>query len=64
MKIDRKKFNIELARRCLSLSSLRGEGLSPETLRRVNSGADVKPVTVGKLARALGVDPVEIMEEE
>lgn len=64
MKIDNKKLNIELARSCKALSELRGEGISPQTLTRIRSGADVKPVTVGKIAKALGVDPVEIIETE
>lgn len=64
MKINGKKFEMELARNCKNLSSLRGDGLSPQTLTRVMNGRDVKPVTVGKIAKALGVDPVEIIEME
>lgn len=64
MKIDRYKLNIELARSCKKMSDLRCEGLSPQTLVRINRGEDVKPVTVGKIAKALGVDPVEIIETE
>ena len=64
MKIDSKKLNIELARNCRTLSSFRDEGLSPQTLKRIMGGASVKPVTVGKIAKALGVDPVEIIEME
>ena len=64
MKIDRKKLNIELARSCKALSELRCEGLSPQTLKRIMNGVDVKPVTVGKLAKALGVDPAELIEME
>lgn len=64
MKINGKKLEMELARNCKNLSSLRGDGLSPQTLTRVMNGRDVKPVTVGKIAKALGVDPVEIIEME
>lgn len=64
MKIDVRKLNIELARNCKKLSDLRCDGLSPQTLTRVKNGAEVKPVTLGKIAKALGVDPVEIMETE
>lgn len=64
MKINRKKLEMELARNCKNLSSLRDDGLSPQTLTRVMNGRDVKPVTVGKIAKALGVDPVEIIKME
>lgn len=64
MKINNRKLDIELARRCISLSALRGNGLSPQTITRIRNGADVKPVTVGKMAKALGVDPAEIIEME
>lgn len=40
------------------------DGLSPQTLTRIRKGTDVKPVTVGKIAKALGVDPAEIIEME
>lgn len=64
MKINNRKLDIELARRCMTLSALRGDGLSPQTLTRIRNGTDVKPVTVGKIAKALGVDPAEIIEVE
>ncbi len=48
----------------MTLSSLRCEGVSPQTITRIRSGADVKPVTVGKIAKALGVDPAELIEME
>lgn len=64
MKINNRKLDLELARRCISLSALRGNGLSPQTITRIRNGADVKPVTVGKIAKALGVDPAEIIEME
>ena len=64
MRIDNKKLDMELARNCVSLSALRDNGISPQTMTRIRNGADVKPVTVGKIAKALGVDPVEIIETE
>lgn len=64
MKINNRKLDIELARRCISLMALRGNGLSPQTLTRIRNGKDVKPVTVGKIAKTLGVDPAEIIEVE
>lgn len=64
MKINNRKLDLELARRCISLSALRGNGLSPQTITRIRNGADVKPVTVGKIAKALQVDVTEIIEME
>lgn len=64
MKINGKKIEMVLARNCKNLSSLRGDGLSSNTLTRVMNGKDVKPITVGKIAKKLGVDPVEIIEME
>lgn len=64
MQIDRWKLNVQLARSCKRLSDLRDEGLSPQTLTRVRRGMDVMPVTVGKIAKALGVDPADIIETE
>lgn len=64
MKINNRKLELILARRCMVMSALRGNGLSPQTITRIRNGADVKPVTVGKIAKALGVDPVEIIEME
>lgn len=64
MEISKKKLDLQLARACKSLSDFRGEGLSPQTLTRIRNGVSVKPVTVGKIARALGVDPAELIETE
>lgn len=64
MRIDNKRLNLELARNCKTLSALRGEGVSPGTLTRIRNGVDVKPATVGKIAKALGVDPAELIEKE
>ena len=63
MKVNRKKLEIELARRCMPISELRTMGLSPHTLRCIQNGVNAKPVTVGKIAKALGVDPIDIIED-
>lgn len=64
MKIDNRKLDLVLAQRCETLSNLRGKGLSPQTITRIVNGSEVKPVTIGKLAKALGVDVREIIKEE
>ncbi len=64
MKISKKKLDMVLAEQCKTMSMLRGEGLSPHTLTRMRRGEDVKPITVGKIAKALGVDPEDIIDKE
>lgn len=64
MKISKSKLDMELARQCKSISAFRGEGVSPQTLTRIRNGAEIKPVTVGKIAKVLGVDPADIIEKE
>ena len=64
LRVKSEKLEMVLARKCKTLSDLRGEGLSPQTLSRIKNGNEVMPVTVGKIAKALGVDPADIIEEE
>lgn len=64
MKIDPRKLDMLLAERCLSITDLRGKGLSPQTLTRVRRGEAVKPKTIGKLAQGLGVNVADIIKEE
>lgn len=61
MKIDNQKLELYLARQCKSLSDLR-DGSAPQTLRRIRQGEDVTPKTVGRIAKALGCDPADILE--
>lgn len=63
MKIDNHKLDLLLAKRCMNLRDLRTE-TSPQTLTRIRRGEDVLPATLGRIAKALGVDPVEILKEE
>lgn len=61
MRIDPRKFELCLARACMSETDLR-TGTSPQTLLRIRKGMEVKPKTVGKIALALGVDVIDIIE--
>lgn len=63
MKIDKAKLDMALAKRCINLRSLRAD-MSAQTLSRIRQGADVRPATLGKLARALGCNPAELIAEE
>lgn len=61
MKISKIKYDIALAR----TGKLENElNIPQQSLRRMKRGFDVRPSTVGKLARSLGVDPSELIEHE
>lgn len=63
MKIDNRKLDVLLARQCKSLSDLR-TGASSQTLTRIRRGDNIKPSTLGRIARALNCDPEDILEKE
>lgn len=63
MKIDSTRFELALARIGENASCLRNV-TSPDTLARIRRGEDVLPKTVGKIARALGVDPAELIADK
>lgn len=65
MKISRKKIEIQQARS--GLSSVQIAELcntSVQVISRALQKGACNPVTLGKIARALGVDPVDIVEGE
>lgn len=66
MKIDKKKLDIIIARQGLRLGDvMQMTGLSQSALDGVRSGSrQVKPATVGKLARGLGVNIEDILCDE
>ena len=61
VKINVGKLNMMLARRCMALTDLRS-GTSPQTLTRIMRGEEVKPRTVGRIAKALSCEPDDIVE--
>ena len=61
MKIDKMKLDLILARKCMALTDLRN-GASAKTLTRIRRGENVKPSTVGRIARSLNCDPLDIIE--
>lgn len=63
MKIDKRKFDIALARACKSFSDLQA-GVCLSTLSKIRRGEEMKAKTVGKIAQALGCDVLEIIVEE
>lgn len=63
VKIDKKKLDLAKARACKSTKDLIADGIPKGTMCRVYRD-DLKPDTVGKIAKALGVDVTEIIETE
>ena len=62
MKIDSKKLDLALARKCWNQRRLRENGaVSSQTMSNINKGKDILPETAGKIARALGVDVTELL---
>ena len=64
MKLDGRKLELALAKNCCSMTSLREKGVSAQTLTRAKRELDITPATVGRIAKALGVDVTEILAEE
>ena len=62
MKIDREKYMLARAKACMGAKALEAAGIPRGTLSNILRG-EVRPETAGKLARALGVDVTEIIEE-
>ena len=64
MKVDRKKLELAMARACINSEEIPvAAGLPRPTVQNAIVGRSVRPSTLGRIAKALGVDPVDIMEE-
>ena len=65
MKADTKKIRICMANRCMNTEDLCESTKMPRpTVNNVVSGRSVRPATIGRIAKALGVDVKEILEED
>lgn len=64
MKVDRNKFDIARARACMGQKDFEKAGIPKGTLCRAMSGRSLKPETLGKIAKVLGVDVLDIMEAD
>lgn len=65
MLIDRKKMELAMARACMSSAELpSAAGLPRPTVQNAIVGKSVRPATLGRIAKALGVDPAELLKEE
>ena len=65
MKANRKKIELAMARACMTPADVeRATNMLRPTLNKVLTGKSVLPATLGTVARALGVDPADIIEAE
>ena len=65
MTADKSKLTLAMARACMNPQDLaKTAEMPPQTVNRVLLGRGVRPATLGKIAKALGVDPAEIIKEE
>lgn len=65
MNANKKLIKIAMARSCMNAADLAAaSGLPRPTVNNVIAGRNIRPATIGKVAKALGVDPVELIEED
>ena len=64
MKLDKRKIEIAMARAQLSREDLSEKSNLPfTTIRNAIQRTGCRPITAGKIAKALGVDVTEIIED-
>ena len=64
MNINRQKIDLAMARKCCNITELaKGYGASTQRIRTILNAKKVSPATAGKIAKALGVDVTEIIED-
>jgi len=65
VKANRRKLEIAMANVCMDTKDLQeATGMPRPTLNCVITGRNVRPGTIGKVAKALGVDVTQILEKE
>lgn len=65
MRANRKKLELAMATACMNTDDLqKASGMPRPTLNNVISGRNVRPGTIGKVARAIGVSVTEILKDE
>lgn len=65
MKLDRDKFQLAMARACFEVKDLvEASGLPRPSINNAIRGKSLRPATLGRIAKALGVDVTEIIKEE
>ena len=61
MRINEAKYNLAMARACKETKDLVKQGVSRTTLAQIGA-KNLKPSTVGRIARALGCDVTDIID--
>ena len=65
MKVNSKKLRLAMARACMNTADLSVKAEMPvQTINGVLRGRSIRPATLGRIAKARGVDVTEIMEIE
>lgn len=65
MKANRDKLRLAMARACMNPQDLaKAAEMPPQTVNGVLRGRSIRPATIGRIAKALGVDVAELLEEE
>lgn len=65
MKVDRTKVELAMARACMNPQNLAKAAQMPaQTVNGALRGRSIRPATMGRIAKALGVDVTEIIKEE
>ncbi|MEW4415132.1 helix-turn-helix transcriptional regulator [Clostridium sp. AN503] len=63
MRLNTRKIQLLMAKACINQASLAGlAGISRQTMSAVMNGRNCRPELLGKIAKALEVEPEEIIE--
>lgn len=65
MKVNGVKLRLAMARKCMNTADLSEKAEMPiQTINGVLRGRSIRPATLGRIAKALSVDPGELLKEE
>ena len=65
MKVDNRKVRLAMARLCMDPKDLAtAADMPPQTINGALRERSIRPATLGRIAKALGVDVSEIVKEE
>lgn len=65
MKLSKQKLEYAMALSCMNAYDVADKaGINYQTVRKALVGNQVKPRTVGQIAKALNIDPSEIIAKE
>lgn len=63
--IDKRKLELLCAEKCVGCVELtKLAGVSSCVLHNIKKGSSVNPKTLGKLAKALNVNPIDLLKED